>query len=58
MWGAILEKAWAKVKGSYDYSDGGSYETGFRSLTGAPVFSYKTSAITSTALANDAWTMI
>lgn len=36
MWAAILEKAWAKVKGSYGNADGGYMDTGLRSLTGAP----------------------
>lgn len=49
MWAAILEKAWAKVKGNYINADGGLIENGITSLTGAPVFRYQTSAITSTA---------
>jgi hypothetical protein len=40
MWGAILEKAWAKVKGNYESSEGGFTVSGLRSLTGAPVFTY------------------
>ena len=40
MWGPILEKAWAKVKGSYQSSDGGVLATGMRSLVGAPNFYY------------------
>ena len=40
MWAPIIEKAWAKVKGSYLNSDGGLLENGFRALTGAPVFTY------------------
>jgi hypothetical protein len=40
MWGPILEKAWAKVRGSYDNADGGFTENGLRALTGSPVFIY------------------
>ena len=41
MWGPILEKAWAKVKGSYSNADDGYFSTGLRSLLGIPVFYYK-----------------
>ena len=41
MWGPIIEKAWAKVKGSYSNADGGLVENGIRSLTGAPVYLYQ-----------------
>ena len=40
MWVPILEKAWAKVKGSYETSNGGYITNGFRTLVGAPVFKY------------------
>ena len=40
IWGAILEKAWAKVKGSYEASSDGVMSNGLRALTGAPVFNY------------------
>ena len=40
-WGVLLTKAWAKVKGSYVASEGGFMQTGMRSLTGAPVQSFK-----------------
>lgn len=40
IWGAILEKAWAKVKGNYMIADGGYIANGLRSLTGVPVFDY------------------
>lgn len=40
-WGAILEKAWAKVKGSYRTSyDGGFMTNGIRALVGSPVFTF------------------
>ena len=45
MWAPILEKAWAKVKGNYDATFGGFVVSGLRSITGAPVFTYKTSDI-------------
>lgn len=44
-WPPILEKAWAKVKGNYEASEGGFMSTGLRALTGAPVFRYSTSTI-------------
>ena len=37
----IVEKAWAKIKGTYTSSDGGYLQSGLRSLIGAPVFSYE-----------------
>jgi len=40
MWGPIAEKAWAKVRGSYDNAEGDILVNGLRALTGAPVFSY------------------
>lgn len=55
MWGPILEKAWAKVKGSYETADGGFVQNGLRAMTGVPVFDYKVSAITTTTLAEQAW---
>jgi len=39
----ILEKAWAKLKGTYEHADGGFIENGVRGLIGAPIFSYSTS---------------
>ena len=46
MWGALLEKAFAKVKGTYTNADGGFAASGLRSVVGIPVFSYKTNTIT------------
>ena len=43
MWAAVLEKAWAKVKGNYINAEGGLVENAFSSLVGVPVFRYKTS---------------
>jgi hypothetical protein len=41
IWGAVLEKAWAKVKGSYESSYwGGLMTNGIRALVGSPVFTY------------------
>ena len=40
MWGPLLEKAWAKVKGAYENAEGGYVSTGIRALTGAPGFGY------------------
>ena len=38
----LLEKAWAKVKGTYTMADGGYVQNGLRSLVGCPVVSYAT----------------
>jgi calpain-15 len=40
LWAPILQKAFAKVKGSYADANGGFVTTGFRSLVGSPVFDY------------------
>lgn len=40
VWPALMEKAFAKVKGSYAAANGGFVENGIRSITGAPVFTY------------------
>mmetsp|Transcript_13133 Transcript_13133/g.22191 ORF Transcript_13133/g.22191 Transcript_13133/m.22191 type:complete len:156 (+) Transcript_13133:481-948(+) len=45
LWGAILEKAWVKIRGGYIGADGGFTSTGVRALTGAPVFNYLTAYI-------------
>lgn len=37
MWAPLIEKAWAKVKGTYLQTDGGFNANGLRSITGAPV---------------------
>jgi hypothetical protein len=58
MWGPLLEKAWAKIKGSYDTADGGFVETGLRALIGVPVLSYKANLLTTETLANAAWTLM
>ena len=36
MWGPIIEKAWAKVKGAYMNADGGMSSNALRFMTGAP----------------------
>ena len=45
MWGPILEKAWVKVRGSYENADGGRMQNGIRLVTGAPVFEYDSALI-------------
>mmetsp|Transcript_214 Transcript_214/g.380 ORF Transcript_214/g.380 Transcript_214/m.380 type:complete len:206 (+) Transcript_214:213-830(+) len=40
LWAPILEKAWAKVKGSYATANGGFVVSGIGTITGAPVFHY------------------
>lgn len=46
MWGAIIEKAWAKVRGNYINADGGLTENALLHLVGIPVFRYSTADIT------------
>jgi len=45
----ILEKAFAKMKGSYAATDGGYITEGMTTLTGCPVFHYNSSLITDAA---------
>ena len=40
IWSAILEKAWAKLMGTYEHANGGFLSSGIRALTGIPVFNY------------------
>lgn len=40
LWAPILEKAFAKVKGSYANANGGFTATGIRALTGVPTMDY------------------
>jgi calpain-15 len=47
IWGAVLEKAYAKLIGTYGRLSGGFLENGIRSLTGAPIISYETSVLKS-----------
>lgn len=49
MWGSILEKAWAKVRGNYIRANGDTVENGIAALTGVPVLSYKCEDITDAA---------
>ncbi len=45
LWVLILEKAWAKVNGSYDLTVGGSTADVISCLTGAPTDYYNMSKI-------------
>jgi len=45
MWAPLLEKAWAKVKGTYVTADGGFLVSGVRALTGVPAFSYDANSV-------------
>ena len=58
MWAAIMEKAWAKVKGNYINSEGGLIENGLHHLVGIPVFRYSTSDITSTTEAESVYEIL
>lgn len=40
LWSLIMEKAWAKLHGSYMKMTNGSHADVFRDLTGAPTFEY------------------
>jgi len=52
MWAPILEKAWAKLKGSTETSgNGGLIQNGLRSVMGVPVFGYQVSDISQTTSA-------
>eukprot|EP00356_Strombidium_inclinatum_P007169 CAMPEP_0170484982 /NCGR_PEP_ID=MMETSP0208-20121228/4355_1 /TAXON_ID=197538 /ORGANISM="Strombidium inclinatum, Strain S3" /LENGTH=273 /DNA_ID=CAMNT_0010758501 /DNA_START=606 /DNA_END=1427 /DNA_ORIENTATION=- len=53
-WGPVIEKAWAKLKGSYFASEGGFIQNGLRAMVGCPVFSYWFEDITTTPV--DLWT--
>jgi len=48
-WGMILEKAFAKMKGSYASTDGGYITEGMTTVTGCPVFHFNSSEITDAA---------
>lgn len=48
IWGALLEKAWAKARGNYMSANGGFIATGVRAFTGVPVFRYKASSYNTT----------
>lgn len=37
LWATILEKAWAKVKGTFAQSQGGQTVNGLKSILGVPV---------------------
>jgi hypothetical protein len=45
-WAAILEKAWAKVRGNYIIADGGFPVNALHTLLGVPVYEYFTRDIT------------
>jgi len=45
MWGAIMEKAWSKMKGNHLIAEGGLVENGLHYLVGIPAVRYYTSNI-------------
>lgn len=53
MWAPILEKAWAKVKGNFEMTEGGFNVSGLRAITGAPVFTQETSTICTADVCDD-----
>ena len=58
MWGPILEKAWAKIKGNYQLSSGGNDATGVRAFAGVPAYTYPTPDITTEEQLSDSFAMI
>jgi len=50
-----MEKAWAKIGGNYELSNGGYLESGLRSVAGVPVFTYWGSEFTTTSEAMTLW---
>jgi hypothetical protein len=42
LWGPLIEKAWAKIKGSYANTNVGFVQNSLRALIGCPVVCYKT----------------
>jgi calpain-15 len=42
MWAPIIDKAWAKVKGSYMNSNAGMSANALRFMTGAPTITFDT----------------
>lgn len=58
MWASILEKAWAKAKGTYGQASGGFVVSGLRAVTGAPVFTYILSDSTYTYTSTEAFDLL
>lgn len=58
IWGPILEKAWAKVRGNYLNADGGIVKNGLRLLTGVPVYTYTAADITTQSALTDMFELI
>ena len=54
----MYEKAWSKVKGSYDWAQGGFWQQGMRALTGLPTETFDVADITDTTDSDAAWTTI
>ena len=54
LWSAILEKAWAKVKGNYILAGDGYNKNALRALTGSPVDEYFSKDFSSTTDSLDA----
>jgi hypothetical protein len=55
MWSTLLEKGWAKIAGNYELANGGYLETGLRTFTGAPVFTYWGDEILNSTAADTLW---
>ena len=58
IWGPVLEKAWAKVRGNFVNVDGGVVKNGLRLLTGVPVFTYAANTITTQTALTEAFDRI
>lgn len=58
IWGAILEKAWAKARGNYIRANGDSNANSIATLTGVPVFNYECNSISTDADLNSAYSLM
>jgi len=52
LWPVLIEKAWAKMKGTYAAADGGFTPSGLRAVTGAPVFEHFMSKMNKRSIKN------
>ena len=57
MWGPLLEKAWAKLRGGYIVAREGMIINAVRSIVNAPIFTYFSSELTTTQKIDDLWTL-
>lgn len=59
MWSPLIEKAYAKLNGNYNFVNGGFVENGIRTFVGAPVFTYDASRdIVNQTVAEEMWDIL